>query len=152
MLECPALEQPRFRSAGFTIIELMIVVMIIGILSSIAALKINQAMRKANEGSSHGNLGAIRSAIGIYYSDNVTTYPGSLAALTLNAKYLKAFPETTLIGYHSKTSAIREGSGAAAIDDAGGWAYNNDAGHADFGKIMVNCTHTDTKSSVWSEF
>lgn len=95
MVESAPVGRPKVRAAGFTVIELMIVVMIIGLLSSIAALKINQAMRKANEGSSHGNLGAIRSSIGIYYNDNVTTYPGSLAALTLNGKYLKAFPETT---------------------------------------------------------
>ena len=36
--------------------------------------------------------------------------------------------------------------------NAGGWLYNNIVGDAGFGAVSVNCTHTDTKGSVWSSY
>jgi prepilin-type N-terminal cleavage/methylation domain-containing protein len=53
---------------GFTLIELMIVVAIIGILSAIAVPKFADLLRKSQEGKTKGKLGAIRSALYIYGS------------------------------------------------------------------------------------
>ncbi len=68
---------------GFTLIELMIVVAIIGILAAIAIPKFAELIRKSNEGASKGNLGAIRSALSIYYGDLEGTYPANVGALTV---------------------------------------------------------------------
>jgi prepilin-type N-terminal cleavage/methylation domain-containing protein len=70
---------------GFTLIELMIVVAIIGILAAIAIPKFADLVTKSKEASIKGSLGTIRSAVSIYYSDQEGVYPasGSLAiALT----------------------------------------------------------------------
>src|SRR3954464_1157500 len=89
---------------GFTLIELMIVVAIIGILAAIAIPKFAELIRKSSEGASKGNLGAIRSALSIYYGDMEGTYPDSMSSLTTAGKYLSAVPAAKAPNYHADTS------------------------------------------------
>jgi prepilin-type N-terminal cleavage/methylation domain-containing protein len=136
---------------GFTLIELMIVVAIIGILAAIAIPKFAELIRKSNEGSSKGNLGAIRSALSIYYGDMEGLYPVELASLTLNGKYMASIPKSKAPNYHPDSSEVSTGS-ANAVTDAGGWAYDNVPSDANFGTLWVNCSHTDTKGSSWTTY
>jgi general secretion pathway protein G len=135
--------------SGFTLIELMIVVAIIGILAAIAIPKFAELIRKSSEGASKGNLGAIRSSLSIYYGDLEGQYPSDLASLTINGKYLTTVPMAKAPNYHSDRSvAVQQ----AASDDGGGWLYNNINTDANFGTVWVNCTHTDTKGSIWTSY
>src|SRR5216684_2042121 len=82
---------------GFTLIELMIVVAIIGILAAIAIPKFAQLITKGNEANTKGNLGALRSALSIYYGDTEGFYPadtlgGLTGSLTASGKYMGAIP------------------------------------------------------------
>src|SRR3954465_10374062 len=85
---------------GFTLIELMIVVAIIGILAAIAIPKFANLIRKSSEGASKGNLGSIRSALSIYYGDMEGQYPSDMASLTVAGKYLAAVPASKAPNYH----------------------------------------------------
>jgi general secretion pathway protein G len=134
---------------GFTLIELMIVVAVVGILAAIAIPKFAGAVRTANEGATKGNLGAIRSALSIYYGDLEGQYPSDLDALTTGAKYLASVPPAKLPSYHPDLSDSLE---AAAPDDTGGWVYDTVAGDARYGRVWVNCTHTDARGSVWTAY
>jgi general secretion pathway protein G len=80
------------KKAGFTLIELMIVVAVIGILSAVAIPKFASMVRKSREAATRGNIGAIRSALNIYYSDTEGNAPLSLEALTIDKKYMDAIP------------------------------------------------------------
>src|SRR5438067_10870079 len=95
-------KQPSWKSAsrGFTLIELMIVVAIIGILAAIAIPKFAELIRKSSEGASKGNLGALRSAMSIYYGDMEGTYPFSMTSLTIGGKYLTVVPPAKAPNYH----------------------------------------------------
>jgi len=86
---------------GFTLIELMIVVAIIGIMASIAIPQFANMVAKAQEGVTKGNLGTLRSAMSIYYSDNEGLKPGpniavsgisTLGLLCMGGKYLQSIP------------------------------------------------------------
>ncbi|MBV9080563.1 MAG: prepilin-type N-terminal cleavage/methylation domain-containing protein [Elusimicrobia bacterium] len=62
-------------SRGYTLIELIIVITIIGIIASIMVPQMSQLVKKANQGKARSNLGTLRSIITIYYSDNEGVFP-----------------------------------------------------------------------------
>lgn len=144
---------------GFTLIELMIVVAIIGILAAIAIPQFANLIAKSQEGSTKGNLGTIRSALSIYYGDTEGWYPGdstALTPLTLGQKYLQNMPFANL----PKTSnSPGHGNSAATVTanppsstDGGGWLYDNVGQSANWGQVLVNCTHNDLRNSAWSSY
>lgn len=55
---------------GFTLIELLIVVAIIGVLAAIALPKLFSAIEAAHEGVTMARLGAMRSALQLYWVDH----------------------------------------------------------------------------------
>jgi general secretion pathway protein G len=127
----------------------MIVVTIIGVLASIAIPKFANLIRKAMEGSSKGNLGAIRSALSVYYADLEGQYPARMLSLTVGGKYIRVAPLAKAPNYHDE-SVLETNGLVTAVDGAGGWYYDNVAGDAFMGTLYVNCTHTDTKGTVWT--
>lgn len=68
------------KRKGFTLIELIMVIVIIGILAAIAIPKFVNLRREAKRASCQGSVGAIRAALSnyyAYYSLNDATYTGS---------------------------------------------------------------------------
>ena len=139
-------------SRGFQSPDLMIVVAIIGILAAIAIPKFAELIRKSNEGACKGNLGSIRSALSIHYGDYEGFYPYHPAALTAGGKYMAALPAAKTPNYHSDSAKVRLGASGADLDDSGGWMYVADPASQEYGTVYVNCTHTDTKGTVWTVY
>lgn len=129
----------------------MIVVAIIGILAAIAIPKFAELIRKSNEGATRGNLGALRSALSIYYGDMEGQYPDRLDSLTIAAKYIQALPYSNTNPYH-KAYNVETRSATQPGVPYGNWWYNNVSGDANYGFVWVNCTHTDSRGSVWTTY
>jgi general secretion pathway protein G len=80
------------KERGFTLIELMIVVSIIGILAAIAAPNYQWGIIRAREAVLREDLYMMNSAIDQYYADQ-GKYPDSLQAMVDDKnKYLKEVP------------------------------------------------------------
>ena len=141
-------------SRGFTLIELMIVVAIIGILAAIAIPKFADLIRKSREGATKGNLGAVRSALSIYYGDQEGNYPSDdLTSLTTGGKYLNEIPSSKAPNYHNDSATVNAGASATvALTGTGGWAYVNNTTDTQWGNMWVNCTHTDSKGTYWTTY
>jgi general secretion pathway protein G len=78
------------RESGFTLLELIIVVAIIGILATIAMPALKDVPRRANEAVLKTNLHTMRDVIDQYYGDK-GKYPTSLDQL-VEKGYLRKIP------------------------------------------------------------
>jgi len=81
----------RTKSAGFTLIELTIVLAVIGILLALAIPRFTGALRSAREAALREDLQTMRTAIDTYTMDKQKG-PESLDDLVQNG-YLKTIPE-----------------------------------------------------------
>ncbi len=122
---------------------------VLGILALVLILKMNELLRSPNEKATRGTLGAIRSALSIYYGDMEGLYPDDMNALTVGGKYLPEMPKAKTPVHHRSSARVLNGP---QPDDSGGWYYNNVPLDPNVGSLQVNCTHTDVKGSVWTVY
>jgi len=102
------LRKDRTQSAGFTLIELMIVMAIIGILLTLAIPSFVGAIRHAREAALREDLQTMRTAIDTYTMDKQKG-PQSLDDLIQDG-YLRAIPEDPMT--RSKDTWVTESSDA----------------------------------------
>ncbi|HBB68296.1 MAG: hypothetical protein A2X28_05530 [Elusimicrobia bacterium GWA2_56_46] len=151
----------KMSKKGFTLIELMIVVAIIGILAAIAIPKFADLINKSKEGATKGALSTVRSALQVYYGDNEGWFPSgaaALTALTASAKYLNEIPLAKLPGTGLADSSAVDYTAVPTY--VGGWNYKNDSTvAATWGNFIVNCDDEDIKGRAdtsiytpWSGF
>jgi len=78
------------KTLGFTLVELLIVLAIIGLLSSVVIASTTQSRSKARDVRRIGDLKEIQLALAIYYDVN-KFYPASLTTLVTD-RYLASIP------------------------------------------------------------
>ena len=132
---------------GFTLIELMIVVAIIGILAAIAIPRFARLVDKAREAATQGGLGALRSAITIYYGrhdgifpDNISPGLGFLGVGLDDA--IDKIPMVTLLRSLGHTDANTVDN---VMNHSADWCYFSGTG-----EVFVDCTCLDLDDEIVS--
>lgn len=106
---------------GFTLIELVIVIVILGILAAVAIPKYEDMQEQARSATLKGQVGSIRSAVAIQYSRNALN--GSATFPVLNGTIFADgnVPKEPVM----KSNAVKTTPG---VDNAGGWVYEQAVG------------------------
>jgi prepilin-type N-terminal cleavage/methylation domain-containing protein len=145
------------KEHGFTLIELMIVVAIIGILAALALPKFAQLVEKSREAATKGNMNSVRSAVSIYYGDNEGIYPTYLECGSgyLFSRFMDKVPpvKATHAGVGNGTAESPSGTDVLYTNDevcatkSSGWRYNSNTG-----RVFVNSSATDSKEMPYSTY
>ncbi|MCM8805290.1 MAG: prepilin-type N-terminal cleavage/methylation domain-containing protein [Candidatus Omnitrophica bacterium] len=102
------------RKHGFTLVELMVVVIIVGILASVAVPIYRANIKKAMASEGAALLGSVLTAQRIYYAEN-NTYTTSKTALGIDTVGNKYFTDYTISTADANGfTASTTGTGAAA--------------------------------------
>ncbi len=122
------------NQSGFTLVELVIIIVILGILAAVAIPKYQDISSEAKEASARSALGGLRSGIAIWYANQAVTtgtatWPviDSLRAIgVVMAQSIPANP------YQSSTNApdsiVTGVTKGTTVGTRGGWAYNATTG------------------------
>jgi type II secretory pathway pseudopilin PulG len=129
--------------------ELLLIIVVIGVVGAIVAPKFRQRVYQSREAATKGNLGLLRGAIAIYYSDNFGIFPSDAGtpetrlSSILVPHYIKEMPKVRLKHiYPQELNTVQD-----RFDNRGDWWYTMHQGF-----VAVNSSHTDTKSTSISNW
>ncbi|MFT7464642.1 MAG: general secretion pathway protein G [Pseudohongiellaceae bacterium] len=120
------------KQTGFTLVELLIVVIILGILAAVVIPQFNSAANESKEAALASNLATVRQSIEMYKVQHDDTFPDATnfaIQLTGTTGVDGATTGTTYGPYIRNDLPNEPFSGVntvifTAVDNAGGWAFD----------------------------
>lgn len=124
------------RRTAFTLVEILIVVVILGILGSIVVPQFASATTQAKEVATLEHLNRLRNAIAVYYVRNDAAFPGISAGTAtwgplLTHGYLKVpGPDNNWVGGANSREIVIRNSPDTAFTEDYGWIFDPSSGNA----------------------
>lgn len=121
---------------GFTLIEVLVVIVLISILAAVAVPVVSGSVEKAREAALKENLHVMRKSLDDYFADH-GRYPEELEAL-VDKRYLRFIPEDPVLEPPApqwQTELTRYSDGGRGIHDihsTSGGAANDGSHYADW--------------------
>jgi general secretion pathway protein G len=115
------------KQKGFTLIELVVVVMILGILAAVAAPKLLNTSGTAADQGIKQTLGVVRDAIERYAAEHSGTLPTDLKAdLITNGNYLRGadIPVCPVGANNNLVNVVAVAAPTADASPTKGWKYS----------------------------
>ena len=139
----------RASRGGFTLIEIVVVIAIIGILAAIALPKFQDLSGAAKEATTRAGLGTVRSTLAIRYAQSATggaaaSFPTSLSSTDFQGSLS---PTNALNTFTAITALSTTTAGTATHASMGYWYVSNSTA-PDYGKAGAYVTGT-SDSSTW---
>jgi len=124
----------RKKRAGFSLVELVVVVLILGILAAVAAPRMFDTANDARMNGTKQSLAVVRDAIELYKAQNGSFPPAATLATAVKSMIKGPFPAVQ-IGANQNADVVASTQNPIASAEAGaaGWAYNQTTG-----EIVVN--------------
>lgn len=138
------------RRTGFTLIELVVVIMILGILAGVAAPKFFSTSATATDNGIKQSLAIVRDAIELYSANKGGAMPRSDTSANFEADlatYIRGgkIPKFPISGSGSTSDAIVKFGTTA--DGSSGWMFDSATGG-----FIANSTATSSLGPVYSTF
>jgi len=138
----------RIRShSGFTLIELIIIIVVLGILAAVAIPKYQDVTNEAKTAACKGALGNMRSGVSIYYANQIVktgtpTWPPIDSLRNVGTVIIQSLPANPYQLPGSAPDSIVTGvTKGTIVGTRGGWAYN-----ATTGEIWANTSGSSENS------
>lgn len=127
----------KSRQRGFTLIELVMVIVIIGVLSAIIVPNFLDYVGRSQAATTKANLQLLRTAIQNFRSDNGGTWPAANLS-NLAPTYLPAIPED---GVNNSSAVV------GTADGTGGWHWDTATR-----VLKPNLSGADAYGENWSAY
>ncbi len=129
------MSRPKTFRNAFTLVELVVVIMILGILAGVAAPKFLKTSAEANDNALRHSLTIIRDAVEIYTAQNGGTLPpcdaNGVDFRAALAPFLRGTFPASPAGPAAGDARVAPVTGAATVGEATpthGWKFNTDDG------------------------
>ena len=122
----------NLKRSAFSLVELVVVVLIIGILAAVAAPRMFNTAGDARDSATRASLGVIRDSIELYRSQNGVYPPVATFATAIKPFINGSFPtvQTTKVPSENQNNTVVANTDNPISTPSGsaGWAYNESTG------------------------